>query len=120
MTGLNQAATATSPNSFTNVQKSLNFDGEMKREDQLLRLCRAKPGQYLGPVANDEETPERAVGEQSQHSEVYFSGDFKCKSDLFKKLATLSWHQMSVRKIKTGGIKALDPSLCPQMAIKLR
>ena len=33
ITGLNQAATATSPNSFTNVQKSLNFDGDTKRED---------------------------------------------------------------------------------------
>ena len=33
ITGLNQAATATSPNPLTNVQKSINFDGEMKQED---------------------------------------------------------------------------------------
>ena len=53
--GLNQPATATSPNSFTNVRKSINFDSELKQDDQVLRMCRAKPGQYLGQVDQHED-----------------------------------------------------------------
>ena len=73
ITGSNQKPS--SPNSFTHVQKSLDFDGMMKQEDKVLKINRATPGQYHGAV-ND--AIRRCVDDE------YYSGDYKCKYQAYQ------------------------------------